>query len=647
MQLGKICGVPMTVIAALASVDASADVFKLDPVVVTSGAIHPSQSVRQEVQEKMNDSRTSSSTNGAALQNINPVNKNDALRYNTIGSIGGPGTGSRFGGATAIRTFGDFGAATSIDGLPAYRSIGSDGSGYQGTAIPSIAIDSISLEKGGRGVGFGDGSDGGVAVTRIKSGRGYNDHGAMSFDINTAEEGILQGEFADSTEKWDIYGAANFLQGFYDGEPPDMEEQAQFGGLTKFGLNFSENTRLEFLGIAERNRPDIIRNGAVEEITSHTFIGALTLDHKFTERSSVSAGWEYIDTNSRWPARDRDRTIDTHIGFADGYFTADVADGVRYDGSVGVEYKRTTYLRDHTYDLLFHDYALKSRNALTFNDNLVVNGGVRPVWFENDLEVGGVEQDDSLETPFLVAYEAGASYTLFGETRIRGNVSTGYNRFYTKYGNFGNDALNPAGAQDEIVESRTLEAGIRQGWDGGWADVAVYDIVQENVPRRNGGAIESVEVHQKGVEFEAEHSFSPRFVMSGGAMWIYDVEAFRADGTSAGGNVFFGTNGVPVPEVQLLLRAQYNISDQWMVWGMGAYNSGYERDNSDGTSTAYEDYYRFDLGAAWIPTDKLAIRFRVENILNEKDFGSTVEGQPSASADNIGRVFWVGVDYTF
>jgi outer membrane cobalamin receptor len=626
---------------------ATAEVFTLDPVVVPAGAVHPSQEVRGKVLDAMNSSRTSSSTNGAALQNINPVNKSDALRYNTIGTIGGPGAGTRFGGSTKIRTFGDFGAAESIDGLPAFRASGSEGGGYTGTVILSIAIDTISLQKGGRAVGYGDGSDGGIVETTIKSGRGYKDHAAVSTDINTANEALVQGEYADSTDKWDVYGAANFLEGHYNGEPPELDKQRQFGGLGKVGLNFGETTRLELLGIGERNRPDIYRNGNLEKTTSHTYIGAATLDTRTSEETSARVGYEYIDTNARWPARNRNRSIDTHIGFTEGYWSTDLSESIQYDASVGAEYKRTNYLRDNQYDLVFHDMALKTTNALTFNDNLVLNMGLRPVWFRNDLYLNGAEQADNLETPFLLAYEAGAAYTVFGQTRLRASVATGYNRFYSKYGNFGNDAFNPAGAQDQVVESQTLETGLRQGWDRGYADIAVYNIVQENVPRRNGGAIQNVEVEQSGIEFETQHGFDNGLTLSAGLMYILDVKATRDDGTDANGNVFFGTNGVPVPELQALVRAEYAIAPDWVVWGMGYHNSGYTQSNSDGTSTELRDYYRADLGVAWQPTTDVALRFRVENIFDEKDFGQTVEGMPAADADKIGRVFWLGVDYTF
>ena len=635
-------------VAVLAMEDAAAEPFRLEPVVVTAPEVHPSQAVRSQVTDAFRESRTSSSSNGAALQNLNPVNKGDALRYNTIGLINTPGGGDRFGGGVSIRTFGDFGAGESIDGLPAFKSAGEEGGGYSNTIVPSIAVDRIVLQKGGRGVGFGDGSDGGVIETRIKSGRGYDDHRAATFDVNSAREGLVQAEAADGAEKWDYYLAGNYLQGRYeDGEPDNLSEERQFGGLGKVGLNYGDDTRAEFLAIGDRNRPDIIRNGVVEEITTEAYILAATLDHRLTDTTSLRVGHQYTDSRSQWPARSRDRGIDTHISFAEGYLTADLAKGIRYDGSVGAESKRTNYLRDNIYDLVFDDVSLKTSNSLTFNDNLVLNLGLRQVFFENDLEVGGVTQPDNLTTDQLTAYEVGASYDVIPGTRVRGVVATGYNRFYEKYGNFGNDALNPAGAQDEIVESVTLEAGVNQSWATGSLDVAVYSIEQENVPRREGGAIESVTVEQTGLEIEATNRFTDRLTLSAGYMRLLDVDATRADGSPAFGNVFFGTNGVPVPTDQVLLRGNYEVTRSWQVWAMGYFNSGYERIDATDVTTQTRDFYRVDLGTSYQPIDPLVLRFRIENLLDQRDYGQTLEGAPVADAGKLGRVFWVGLDYTF
>ena len=636
-----------SLLVGLLPVDAAADVFKLEPVVVEGAGVHPSQAGRAQAEEAFTDSRTSSEASGSALQNINPVNKTDALRYNTIGTISGPGAGTRFGGAPAIRTFGDFGAAQSIDGQPAFRAAGQEGGGYNDTVIPSIAIERISVETGGRAVGYGDGTDGGVFVTHIKSGRGYDNHRAISTDINNADELLLQAEAADSGAMWDYYVAGNFLEGRYDGNPPELDHEREYGGLAKLGFDLGPATRLEFLGIADRNQPDIFRNGVEEEITSTSYIASGYVDSQLTDVFSVRAGHQYTDTNSEWPARMRDRSINTHITYANLYFNTPITDAIRYSGSVRGEYKWTNYLRDNIYDLEFTDISAVSTNALTFNDNLVLSAGLRHIWFENDLDINGTSQPDNLKTDSLFRYELGAAYSVLPNTRLRANVATGYNRFYSKYGNFGNDALNPAGAQDEIVESQTLEAGARQTWTGGWADIAVYNIIQENVPRRNGGAIQNVEVEQSGLEFEIQHTFMDRLTLAAGYMWVWDVNATRDDGTPSGGNVFFGTNGVPVPEHQTLLRLEYNIAQDWLLWGFAYFNSGYDRDNFQAVDNQTQDYTRFDLGVAWLPRDDLAIRARIENIFDERDFGQTLEGAPVADAGKIGRVVWIGFDYTF
>lgn len=56
-------------------------------------------------------------------------------------------------------------------------------------------------------------------------------------------------------------------------------------------------------------------------------------------------------------------------------------------------------------------------------------------------------------------------------------------------------------------------------------------------------------------------------------------------------------------------------------------------------------YERLDIGTNWRYNDKLMIRARVENISDEKDFGSTKEGEPINDEGKIGRAFWLGIDY--
>ena len=51
--------------------------------------------------------------------------------------------------------------------------------------------------RGGRAVQYGDGTDGGVVETTIKSGRNYTDHRAVSLDVSSAREALTQGEVAD------------------------------------------------------------------------------------------------------------------------------------------------------------------------------------------------------------------------------------------------------------------------------------------------------------------------------------------------------------------------------------------------------------------------------------------------------------------
>ncbi len=626
---------------------AAAETFKLEPVVVEGANDHPSQSIRNDVERAINESRTDSYIDGSVLQNLNPVNPGDALRYNVPGIINQPFNGDRFGGGQKIRTFGDFGAAESIDGLPAFRSQGQEGGGYANTLIPTIAIDRIGVLKGGRGVGYGDGTDGGLVETTIKSGRSYDHHQAFSLDTSTAREALLQGEAADHGESWDYYFAGSGLYGGYFGHPDLLEEQTVIGGLGKLGYNFSDSTRLEVLGIYDRSDPEIYRNGAINDITTKTVYGAATLDTKLSDINALRFGFLYEDGGSQWPERGRDRAISNKIGFAEHYLSTPLTGWLDFDNTLGAEYKHTNSLRDGVWDNTFDDISAYSQNAFTIDDNLVVNGGLRYTWLNNDIVYNGAEQPDNLAQDGVLSYEGGVSYSVLEMTRLRFSYATSYNRFYSKYGNFGTDALNPAGAGDEVVESRTLEFGINQGWSGGYLDVAWYNIGQDNVPRRNSGAIESVEVDQSGIEVELFANVTDDLAVSGAYMRVLDVEATRADGSKVNSNIFWDGQTASVPKNQFSLRLDYRLTDEINLWGTGFYSTGYDEVDASGNLQEREGFTRIDLGAGWSPEADWTFRFRVENLTDEKDYGQTVVGNQIDTDGNIGRVFWLGVDHTF
>lgn len=642
-RYSKAAGTAAVFFGALTS-HTHAETFTLEPVVIEGSSVHRSQELINEVEKGMNANRTNSYLGGSVLQNLNPVNSGDALRYNVPGIINQPGEGDRFGGGTKIRTFGDFGAASSIDGGPAIRIQGQEGGGYTNTLVPTIAIDRMAVMKGSRGVSYGDGTDGGVIDTRIKSGRNYKDHQAMTFDVSTAREALMQAEAADSTEQWDYYFAGSGLYGAYNGHPEILEQQVVLGGLAKMGYNFNKDTRLEVLGIYDRSDPRIYRNGAVNDIDTRTFYSATTLDSRLSEDNSVRLGYVYEDGGSRWPDRDRDRSITNNIFFGEYYTRADVTEGVSYDGSLGAQVMHVNTKRDKQWDNEFEDYAVYSENAFSIGDDLVVNGGLRYTWFQNDIVLNGVGRADNLDKHSLLSYEGGAAYNVLENTKLRGSYATGFNRFFSKYGNFGSDALSDAGDGDRIVEARTIEIGFNQAWQGGNFDVALYNTVQENVPRRNNDAIESVEVDQSGLEVEVFANLTEKLMASAGYMRVLDVSATRSDGTEVNHNIFWGTQVASVPENQVSLRLDYGLTDTVNVWGTAFYSTGYTSVDANGATTKREDFERFDLGMSWAPADDWVLRARVENVTDERGFGQEVTGSYTDTDGNVGRVFWLGFD---
>lgn len=525
-----------------------------------------------------------------------------------------------------------------------------EGGGYSNFRIPTIAIDRIDVLKGGRAVEYGDNSDGGIFVTHLKSGQYYEDHVAVSSDFSDAGESILQAEVADGEESYDYYLSGSYLYGDFDGrEPPENLDGQKVGSTAgKLGVNFSDDTRLELLGIYSDSDTDIFRNDEPNNITSESIFFAGTLTHRLNDQASVQAGYLRSDSASLWPARDRDRSIIIDTAFTDLFLKYALTESLIYSGSVGAEYTKTNNLRDNQWDNTFDDYAIKWRNAITIENNTVLSLGMRNTWFNNDIVLNDAEQPDNLSDSSVLSWEAGVAHSVTPLTRLRASVATGFSRFYSIYGNFGTDALNPNGAQDEILESITYEVGVNQTWHNTVLDASVYTITQDNVPRRNNGAIQNVEVEQSGLEMELKSALTDSVFLTGSYTHLFGLSATRDDGTDANGNIFFGENGQNVSSDQFTVQVDWKASKQLSFWAAGIYGLPFERENADGTEDTSENaYQRFDLGAGWRMTDKASVRVRLENVSDEKDFGSTLEGEPVNTAGKLGRVAWLGFDYTF
>lgn len=631
------------------STSTHAEIFSLPELLVTDDSRHPTQNFEDEVIQDQNSSRSSSSTGGAVLQNLNPVNTRDSLRLTTPGLINAPGN-DRFSGPPKIRVFGNTQSGSSIDGLPSVLFQAAEGGGYSNFRIPTIAIDRIDVLKGGRAVEYGDNSEGGIFVTRLKSGQNYDNHAAVSTDFSDAGESILQAEVADSTDAYDVYLSGSYLYGDFDGrKPPDNLDQQKVGSTAgKLGINLSDKTRLEFTGIYSDSSTDIFRKDRPNDVSSESLFLAGTLSHNLNDQASVKVGYLRSDSSSIWPARDRDRSIIIDTFFSDIFFKKDLSKNLTYSGSVGAEYAKTNNLRDNRWDNTFDDYALKWRNALTLMDNTVFSVGLRNTWFNNDIVLDGAEQPDNLTKDSVFSWEAGIAHSIAPATRLRASVASGFSRFYSIYGNFGTDALNPNGAQDEILESMTYEIGVNQSWKSATLDVSLYTITQDNVPRRNGGAIQNVDVEQSGLEAAVRSALTDTIFIEGSYTHLFGLKATRDDGTDANGNIFYGNNGVNVASDQVTVQIDWKLNDLLSLWAAGMYGTPFERENADGTKDARERaYQRLDIGAGWRITKKASARVRLENITDEKDFGSTLEGQPVNTDGRLGRVAWIGFDYTF
>lgn len=623
------------------------DSITLDTIDVGVSEVHQAQSLRKKTVEASATNRSTSQVTGGELKDHNALNTLNTLHHSVSGMLSAPGSSDRFGGSTKIRTFGDWGAATSIDGLPTFRITQSEGGGYTNTLIPSGAIENVTVYKGSQGVMYGDGTDGGTIVTQIKSGRNYKNHVALTLDYSTADEKQLQLEAANGTKQGDYYITGRWLDGDYQGTPQNIEQQTVKGGVAKFGWNFNEKTRLEALFIVDDSNPLIYRAGNLNEIESSSLVSSLVLDHMIDKDLSLQTGVVYSTSDMLWEARNRDRGTDNKIAFANAFFSQTLNKNWGYIGTVGAEISLIDSYRDNQWHNQFTDVSIKNSNTFTYKKDWTFTLGLRNTWFDNEIELDNVIQEDNLADESVLSYELSAGYQITQAVNIRSSISSGYNRYYSKYGNFGTDALNPDGAGDEIVEAITYEVGATYNWDLGSIDVALYQAEQDGVPRRNDGLIESMLVEQQGLELDWVQLLSDNISLTVNFTHIIDLDAIREDGTHVNGNIFWENQVTPVPTNQLGLQLSYALNNEVSLWVKSFLNSGFESTQADGLVIEREDYQLLDLGISWQFNSKTLLTARVENVTDEHHYGQVIEGEDAPEETNVGRALWIGLNYTF
>ena len=630
-----------------------AGVYSLQPTKVVDKT-HKSKVLSNELNKRFNQNKSFSKNSGSVLNNFNPINKLDALRYNSVGILTTPWGGNRFGGSRKVRTFGDWGASNSIDGMPAVEFMGGEDGGYPNAFFPSISLDSLDVLKGGQGVNYGNGTDGGVLIYKIKSGEGYNKHFAISLDASNKREYQTQFELAHSENFWDIYFATNFAKLDYtNSSPNNLHKQTMDSFLGKFGYNLSNNLRMEILLSSANSKPEVFRRGVMGDLDDESFLASYLLNLSLNDKQSFKAGVLYTNTDTKYPARKRSRALKNKVFFGDFYNKVNLGTNVNYLLNLGLEHKITDALRDDVWHNKFTDDSFKFNNNFIVNNNLNLNLGLRYVRFKNDINYAKLNPKtmysggDNLKTKNLLAYDLSTSYSVLKDTRLRASLASSYNRFISKYGNFGTDALNKAtGDGDRVVKSQTIEFGLNQEIYKSNFDMALYQIIQKDVPRRSKGGIESVKVKTQGLELEYNYSPMKNLNLMFGYMRILKLETTLKNGQKVKGNIFWGGQKTPVPVNQFILKSDYLVNKNLGLWGAGFYNTGFVQKGSKETIKR-KSYYRIDIGTYYAFNKYSNFRFKIENLLNEKDFGMTEKGKSVKKDGRIGRVFWVGADYKF
>lgn len=632
---------------------------------------------RDRFEETYAATRVEGGVDGEEVSAFNPANPYDALRLV-------PGvtyaSGSRFGKPARIRGASSWATADVIEDFPSIREagIGAEDGGFTadfGSIIPSIALAGIEVKKGSLGVLYGGDADGGVIVNKLRRGTREGVLGGW-LETSPLGETVYMADAGTASDDYDVYFAGKLLEGdyqdFVDERGRNLAADDLASGLVRAGWEPLENARLEFIGIGGRDRihyslpqrddastpidesratsPDRFRT-----TNTSAFYGT-TFDHAVSNAFGYEVGYSLFEQRAvRFSLTDdrahRDRPETTHTGFGNAYWNVTPAAGVDASVKTGFEWTRHRQAEEaNGSDKVqrFEDRAAFAAGTLVFGQALTLSGGSRFVAVSDDYR-----GDDG----FWV-YDAGAAYEFDSTgTRLIASRSTGYSRFKGFAYFFG--GVEAAGGYAP-ARTATLEGSVEQAIPmaagTGRITATLFQLETKGVPIFAGssaGGIITQDTEARGVELSADLPLGPLGV-AGSFSW-QDAEVVATEHPNA---LNVGSTAGWIPRYTAALGISATPTNAIDLALMAAYDDGGRHQTldplSDEVSVATSHAFtRLNAAAAWWLLPTISLRVRLENILDQKDLGYTLQtvapdgtlSTRESVALDPGRILFVGFEY--
>lgn len=631
---------------------------------------------RDRFEESYAATRMEAEVDGATARTFNPANTYDALRLV-------PGvtysSGNRFGKPARIRGASSWTTADVIEDFPSVREagIGAEDGGFTadfGSTIPSIALAGVEVKKGSLGVLYGGGADGGVIVNQLRRG---TPGGTLGGSIETSPMGetLYMADFGAAAESFDIYAAGKLLHGnyrdFVDERGRALAADDLTSGLVRAGWQPFSSGRLEVIGIVGEDRIRYSlprRDDAATEIdesralapdlfrtTNRSGFYGATFDHAVSSDLGYEVGYSLFRQRAvRFSISEdrahRDRPETSHTGFGNVYWNESLTQALDANLKAGFEWahhRQAEEAQESEKMQTFQDRSAFLAGTLVLDEALTLSGGGR--YIVADGEYRGKQS-------FWV-HDLGAAYDFRPTgTRLIASRSTGYSRFKGFAYFFGD--VEAAGGYD-VARTATLEGSVEQRipspWGNGRFTATVFRLETDGIPIFAGsgaGGIITQDTEANGLELSADFPLGALEV-AGSFSW-QDAEVVATDhpeglnvGSTAGWipqySAALAVAATPFPALDLSLMATYDD---------GRRRQTLEPLTDDISVATSHAFTRVNAAASWRLLPSVSLRLRLENILDEKDLGYSVQTVAAdgslttteSVAVDPGRILFVGFD---
>lgn len=598
---------------------------------------------RNRFEETYAATRAETEVSAETIRDFNPANAYDALRL-VPGVSYLWGSGGRFGKPSRVRGGSTWAIADVIEDFPSVREagIGAEDGGFTAdfaATIPTIAISGVEVKKGSLGVLYGADADGGVIVNQLKRGSG-DPGGSVWLEASPLGEELYMADVGFGNDDVDFYAAGKLLDGDYDEFVDEVGRALStdnlISGLVRAGWEPMANGRLEVTALRGRDRIQYTQPARKDpeslnlfRTTNNSGFYGATFDHAVSRELGYEVGYSHFRQHAlRFSVTEdrahRDRPEVSNTVFGNVYLNRDILPGLSSSLKTGfewVDHVQEENANDSDKEQAFTDRSVFAASTLQIVRGLTLSGGLRYL-----------DARDDFRSHHLWLHDLGAAYEIEPTgTRVIASWSTGYSRNKGFAYFFG--PIRDAGGVD-LSENATVEGSVEQAVPSPWSrsgtvSATVFRMWNDGVPTFSGwgaGVVYYQDQQVDGLELALDYPLGTAAGLTGSFTWM-DTEIVE---TTHPEGVNVGSSGVQVPRYTGALAVRLTPRNDLDLSLMSAFDDGMRREIVDTRTgevaiTHNQPYTRINFAADWRASERISLRLRAENLLDQTDLGFSTQ----------------------